>query len=312
MKTIPKTDNSKKLAMHIGKVIFVFMLNVVCIANGAAQTAIPDEAKKETAPFLFNQEAVERGSQVYQLNCKSCHGDPGKANYANLEPIPKDPASPDYQKNSDGEMHYIITQGKGLMPTFANTLSDDDRWNVIAYVRSLNPDYKQPPMQIAGKTVETETARLILAYNTSLQKLYAQITDSTGGVSKPLTNVKVKLFVKRTFGNLPVANSTTNEQGIAFFEIPADIPGNPEGLITLIAQTEGNSKQLKGTLDEKLGVATTPKLLLNERSWWNIGKMAPIWLIVLYTSGLAAVGAVMLYVAMQLRKIKIINQNKQP
>jgi mono/diheme cytochrome c family protein len=311
METIHITDHPKNQTMHIGKLILVLLLNVVCTLNVAAQTTIPEDAKKETAPFVFNQETVQRGEQVYQLNCKSCHGDPGKANYANLDPIPKDPASPDYQKNSDGEMHYIITHGKGLlMPTFANTLNDEDRWSVIAYVRSFNTDYQQPPVQLTGKTVETETARLILAYNTSLQKLYAQITDSTKGMSIPLANVKVKLFVKRTFGNLPVANSTTNEQGIAYFEIPSDIPGNPEGFITLIAQTEGNSKQLVTSLEEKLGVATTPKLILDDRSWWNIGKMAPIWLIVLYTTGLASVAAVILYVLMQLRKIKIINHNK--
>ena len=93
---------------------------VIFASNPFAQTTtIPADAKARTAPFVFTSESKEKGDQVYQANCKSCHGDVGKANYAKLVPIPRDPASAEYQKNTDGEMFYILTNGKGLFLGFA-------------------------------------------------------------------------------------------------------------------------------------------------------------------------------------------------
>lgn len=283
---------------------------VVATSGLWAQTAtIPSEAKAKTAPFLFTPETIKSGDQIYQANCKSCHGDVGKGNYANLVPIPKDPASAEYQANTDGEMFYILSNGKGLMPTFVNTLSEEQRWDVISYIRSFNKDYKQPPIKAAGDAVKTETAKMALAFDAEKKQLFAIVTDSVSGVKKPLANIAIKLFVKRTFGNMPISNAETNSLGVAYFNIPNDIPGDTVGKLTLIAKTVGNSKELSSTIDEKLGVITKPKRLLDERTWWNVNKMAPIWLILLYLSGVGAVGVTVVYILLQLRKIKKINQN---
>ncbi|MHC1702692.1 MAG: cytochrome c [Tenuifilaceae bacterium] len=297
--------------MQIRKYIFCVILMLATTANTFAQTSpIPIEAKNRTAPFLFTSETVKSGEQIYNTFCKSCHGDPGKANYAKLDPIPKDPASLDYQKNTDGEMFYILSHGKGLMPNFVNSLNEEQRWDVIAFVRSLNKDYKQPPIKAGGDAVKTETAKMILAFDQTSKKLFATVTDSLTGVKKPLANVSIKLFVKRTFGNLPISKTETNESGIAYFEIPNDIPGDSQGNLSFIARTEGNSKELISTIDEKLGVITESKQLLDQRTWWNVNKMAPIWLIILYLSGITGVGITVLYILLQLRKIRKLNQTK--
>jgi mono/diheme cytochrome c family protein len=276
----------------------------------AQTTPIPAEAKNRTAPFLFTSETVKSGELIYNTYCKSCHGDPGKANYAKLDPIPKDPSSVDYQKNTDGDMFYILSHGRGLMPNFVNSLTEEQRWDVIAFVRSLNKDYKQPPIKAIGDAVKTETAKMILAFDQTTKKLFATVTDSVAGVKKPLANVSIKLFVKRTFGNLPVSRSETNEMGIAYFEIPKDIPGNSQGNLSFIARTEGNSKELISTIDESLGVIIESKQLLDQRAWWNVNKMAPIWLIILYLSGLTGVGITVIYILLQLLKIRKLNQTK--
>lgn len=298
--------------MQFNKKIFVGILGMIALSvNLLAQTnTVPAEAKEKTAPFIFTPESVKSGDQIYQANCKSCHGDIGKANYAKLVPIPKDPASAEYQKNTDGEMFYILSHGRGLMPNFVNTLTDEQRWNVISYIRTFNKNYKQPPVKAAGEALKTETAKMKLAFDAEKKQLFATVTDSVSGVKKPLANVSIKLFVKRTFGNLPLGNSETNNSGIAYFNVPNDIPGDTIGKLSFIAKTEGNSKELSSTIEEKLGVITNPKRLLDERTWWNVNKMAPIWLILLYLSGVGAVGATVVYILLQLRKIKKINQNK--
>ncbi|HCT29340.1 MAG TPA: hypothetical protein DIW31_01075 [Bacteroidales bacterium] len=298
--------------MQFNKKIFVGVLGMVALSvNLLAQTnTVPAEAIEKVAPFIFTPESVKSGDQIYQANCKSCHGDIGKANYAKLVPIPKDPASPEYQKNTDGEMFYILSNGKGLMPNFVNTLSEEQRWDVISYIRSFNKDYIQPAIRVVGEAVKTETAKMTLAFDLAKKQLFATVTDSISGVIKPLANVSIKLFVKRTFGNLPVSKSETNSSGIAYFNIPNDIPGDTIGKLSFLAKTEGNSKELSSTIDEKLGVITKPKRLLDERTWWNINKMAPVWLILLYLSGVGGVGVTVIYILLQLRKIKKINHNK--
>lgn len=292
--------------------ITLFLALVLATSNLFSQTnSIPAEAKGKTSPFLFSQETAKTGEQVYNANCKSCHGDPGKGNYAKLNPIPKDPASEEYQKNTDGEMFYILSNGKGtLMPTFVNTLSEEQRWQVISFIRSFNKNYKQPPIKTLGEAVKTETAKMLLAYDLVKKVVFATVTDSVKDSRKPLPDVSIKLFVKRTFGNLLVSEATTGKDGIAYFNIPNDIPGDSTGTLFLIAKTQGNSKELTGTLKEKVGVITIPKQLLSQRTWWNVNKMAPTWLILLYLSGVVGVGVTVLYILMQLRKIKKINDSK--
>ncbi len=40
----------------------------------------------------------------------------------------------------DGQLFHIITYGQGNMPANAGLLSQDDRWQVIVYLRSLQQD----------------------------------------------------------------------------------------------------------------------------------------------------------------------------
>lgn len=286
----------------------LFLLIISAGSLFSQTTSVPAEAKAKTAPFLFTPESVKIGEQIYNANCKSCHGDPGKGNYVKLVSFTIDPASAEYQKFSDGEMFFVLSNGKNLMPTFANTLNEEQRWQVISFVRSFNKDYKQPAIKTTSGAVKTETAKMVLAYDIDKKMIFATITDSTAGIRKPLSEIAIKLFVKRTFGNLVVAETVTGKDGIGYFKFPTDIPGDSIGTLSLIAKTQGNSKELISTINEKLGVVTKPKNLLEQRAWWNINKMAPIWLIIAYLSGIAGIGVTVLYILMQLRKIKKINQ----
>lgn len=299
--------------MRLNRILLasIFML-ITSAGNSFSQTAtVPPEAKSKTAPFLFTLETVKNGEKIFYANCKSCHGDPGKGNYAKLNPIPKDPASAEYQKNTDGEMFFILSNGRGLMPNFVNTLNEEQRWHVISFIRSFNKNYKQPPIKISG-VVKTETAKMVLAYDSNKKMIFATVTDSVAGIRKPLSDIAIKIFVKRTFGNLLVAEATTGKDGIGYFNIPNDIPGDSLGTLSLIAKTQGNSKELTGTITEKIGVITKPKNILDKRAWWNINSMAPIWLITLYTMGLLGILSTVLYILFQLQKIKKINQLNTP
>lgn len=304
--------------MHLQKNFsrLLLLISFVAISINAlfaqAYKEIPEAEKKRSAPFLFTPATVAAGDKLFHANCVSCHGDPGKNNFAKLNPEPGDPASAKYQKNLDGEIFYILTHGKGaLMPVFATTLTEEQRWQVISYVRTFNKGYKQPPIASGSQASLSGNMAMVLSYNEATKEVVANISDSTGGKKKPVANASVKLFVKRTFGNLPVAEATTDAQGQAKFVFPTDIPGDTVGNLTLVAQAGSNGMELITTKVEKIGVPVVTKKLLDERAIWNINSMAPIWLIIVYTAGVLGIIATLGYILHQLKLIRDINNKKQ-
>ena len=101
-------------------------------------------------------ESVARGAEVYQVFCVCCHGPMG----AGDGPIAKRgfPPPPSLQTGNslqmqDGQLFHILTYGQGSMSDFAGQLVPQQRWDVINYVRSL-----QPPPGTSATAEETTAA----------------------------------------------------------------------------------------------------------------------------------------------------------
>lgn len=297
----------------VPKYFFISLLLFTGLAGIKAQDKpwdIPADAKAKTAPFLFTDSVKKAGEAVYIANCKSCHGDPGKNNHAILDPIPKDPATAEYQAHTDGEMFYILGVGRGLMPSFQTSLTDEQRWQVISYVRSFNKDYVQPAIKLIAEADVAGTIKMTLSYDEKYKQIIALLLDRAKEKPVPVNNIPVKLFIKRTFGNLPVGAATTNAEGKAYIKLPDNLPGDTAGYLGLIAVAGAGGKQLEAEISERAGIAVKPALLLDQRSWWNVRSKAPLWLIISYALGGIAVGSSVLYVIMQLKKIRDINKVK--
>ena len=86
------------------------------------------------------QDLIVRGQGRYQIYCAPCHGALGDGNgitksYGMV-------ATPSYHDDrlrtmAEGEIFNTITLGKNTMFPYADKLSPDDRWAVVAYVRAL-------------------------------------------------------------------------------------------------------------------------------------------------------------------------------
>jgi mono/diheme cytochrome c family protein len=99
-----------------------------------------DIAKKNPVPPT--QEGTAGARKIYGYNCAMCHdknGD-GKGELAvdmKLELRDwRDPAS--LEKMTDGELFWIITNGKGKMPGEGDRSTDKVRWNMVNLVRSFS------------------------------------------------------------------------------------------------------------------------------------------------------------------------------
>lgn len=82
------------------------------------------------------------GKMLFEKNCVLCHGKEGKGDgpaAAALNPKPKSYADPAVVAKSDKEIFDAITKGRPGTPMapFEKTLTEQQRWDVLAYVRSL-------------------------------------------------------------------------------------------------------------------------------------------------------------------------------
>jgi putative copper export protein/mono/diheme cytochrome c family protein len=104
----------------------------------------------QTSPTGFSAASIARGQALYGPNCAACHGPDGEGNgpdAAGLRIKPANLTMPHLWEHSDGELFWWLTHGiddpegpKGAlaMPGFGTSLSADDRWALIDYIRAHN------------------------------------------------------------------------------------------------------------------------------------------------------------------------------
>ena len=100
----------------------------------------PARATKRKNPVASDDKSIAAGKVVFTGQCLSCHGPLGHGDgpaAKDLNPKPRNLSDPAIQAQTDGSMFWKITEGKQPMPTFGKLISEDDRWNVINYVRTL-------------------------------------------------------------------------------------------------------------------------------------------------------------------------------
>ena len=106
-------------------------------AQGAWEAPAAEKGKKN--PLPADAKTVEQGKKVAQVNCVTCHGAKGKgdgAAAAALNPKPADWTSKKVQAESDGEIFWKISNGRGPMPAW-KFLPENDRWALVRYIRSV-------------------------------------------------------------------------------------------------------------------------------------------------------------------------------
>lgn len=297
---------------------FIFLISGMYLMGQNQGWNIPEGGKEKKSPFPFTEETKEAGEKLYNTNCKSCHGDPGKDNYMNLQPPPGDPAEESFQANTDGEMFYKITNGKTPMPSFKNALTTQERWQVVGYMRSFNAEYQQVVAEKEEKTDQEKVGKdrinFTLDYSQENNELIATVEDVVDGERKPIRNAEMALYAKRYFGNYQVGDlKSTDDSGKAIFENINQIPQDTNDSIAFVVQLT-NEELYEGAKEEivlQAGKDIERISLRAQRAWWNTVWKAPVWLIITYLTAVIVVWGIIIHILLKLRAIKKLGDQRE-
>jgi cytochrome c1 len=92
-------------------------------------------------PVPADDVSIQRGTELYKINCVPCHGAKGKGDgvigtFFKFKPA--DLTSYDVQQNGDGALFLVISNGvSGRMPPLNENFSVRERWDLVNFIRTL-------------------------------------------------------------------------------------------------------------------------------------------------------------------------------
>jgi len=89
-------------------------------------------------PVPATPESVARGKYLFEITCMVCHGPEGRGDGPVgqvFEPSPVDLNDAYTQDQADGQIFFTLTRGRGVMPFYRDALSQQERWDVINYLK---------------------------------------------------------------------------------------------------------------------------------------------------------------------------------
>lgn len=111
-------------------------------------TGMLDGVPAATIPVPVTPEFIALGQKRYDVYCAACHGMLGDGQSAVSRQMQLKPP-PSFHTDSlrafpPGRFFRIITEGYGLMPTYADKIPVVERWAVVAYVQALQLSQHAP------------------------------------------------------------------------------------------------------------------------------------------------------------------------
>jgi mono/diheme cytochrome c family protein len=99
----------------------------------------PDGKPVARSPLPPTPKLLALGRKRFDIHCAACHGllGDGESQVALNMSQRRPPSLHLYRDVPDGYLYQVVTQGFGLMPSYAAELTVEERWGVVAYLRAL-------------------------------------------------------------------------------------------------------------------------------------------------------------------------------
>jgi mono/diheme cytochrome c family protein len=163
-------------------------------------TSLSEQQRWDVVAYLYTlsapPEVVSQGQEIFQANCARCHGSSGQGDgpdAAGLAAAPTNFTDQSFMAGkSANDLFQAITAGSSSgMPAFAEQLTEDQRWSLTAYLRSLTFSAQQAsisqetPAPAATPPSATSTSVLTSTATVVTGTITGQIVNSSGQATPP-------------------------------------------------------------------------------------------------------------------------------
>lgn len=200
---------------------------LLCSAQTLPWTVPSDWANKKNA-VASNSTSIAVGKKIYISSCSPCHGEKGKGNgmlALSLNPHPANHTSKKFQQQKDGEIFYKINTGRNAMPPFRQTLSENEIWSIVDFIRTL--ELKTLPSSVKAKTVTSDNP----PNKTSKDTIAAQQTKSVSITSDTsiISHDDISLInIPKVWNTASVIKNKIADSTMFVLEIPDSISQNSQ------------------------------------------------------------------------------------
>jgi mono/diheme cytochrome c family protein len=124
--------------------------------NLALETGKANGAVIASFPITITREVIAQGQQRYNIYCAPCHGAAadGKGIVSGyFKPGPAVLTDDRLRAAPVGHFYDVITNGYGIMYSYASRVTPAERWAIIAYIRALQAN-PQAPLDVAPEQIQ--------------------------------------------------------------------------------------------------------------------------------------------------------------
>ncbi len=195
---------------------FIILMAVLSILLSACTLSLADDITpppdyKSPTPgptmsplFPQNPPSLASGAAIFAEKCAPCHGDKGLGDgpmAAQLQKVPAAVGKPEIARvAAPANWYTTVTQGNinSFMPPFSGSLSDQQRWDVVAYTLSL------------GGSTFAEAQKGKVIFEANCVKCHdpnsttpSPVTFTDQGMMAKLTQTDIANFVNKGVGKMP-------------------------------------------------------------------------------------------------------------
>jgi len=146
---LPKKPRRQIHALGILALFLVLGAGAVAVVFSVGHWSAPAAARRLKNPVPATRSNIGAGMEIYMQHCQSCHGENGDGRGERAEKLSVAPASftnsGKMRETTDGELFGAISEGHLPMPPFKSKLSEEERWQVVDYIRTFASRPTSPP-----------------------------------------------------------------------------------------------------------------------------------------------------------------------
>jgi mono/diheme cytochrome c family protein len=108
-------------------------------------------------PLPITMKLLERGRQRFNIYCAPCHSRVGDGDGMIVErgfPHPPSYHTAALRNAPDSHFYKVISDGYGVMYSYADRISPHDRWAIVAYIRALQLSQHAPKSDLSAKDLQ--------------------------------------------------------------------------------------------------------------------------------------------------------------